>query len=411
MSFKELKVAMIAVHSCPVGELGAKDTGGMSVYIRELACEMSQQGHIVDVYTRIHDPADPIIIDLGEGARLIHVKAGQEALIDKLEVYSYLPEFTRNLENYRHKNGLNYDVIFSHYWLSGWVGQHLQQWWRIPHIIMFHTLGAVKNSIDIGEDAPTLRIATEKELIDGCQLIIASTDKGKAELIRHYVADPDKIGVVPCGVNMELFHPVVKSAARTKLGFNDEKILLFVGRIDPLKGVDRLLVAISYLEKLPGLRLVLIGGDVSSYVEMKKLQQLAEKLGIQDRVTFQGTVLQTELPYFYNAADVCIVPSYYESFGLVALEALACGTPVVAADVGDLQNIIRSGETGYVVNGNDPADLADGISRVLFYLPQNIESRYRIRASVNKYSWANVTGGIIRELHTVLTRWLSPVAW
>ncbi len=410
MSSKELKIAMLAAHSCPVGELGAKDTGGMSVYIREVAREMSRQGHTVDVYTRFHDPADPVIVDLGEGARLIHVKAGQEAMIDKLEVYSCLPEFTRNLENYRENTGLSYDVIFSHYWISGWVGQHLQQWWRVPHIVKFHTLGAVKNAIGIGEDDPSLRIATEKELIDSCQCGIASTDRGKDELVRYYSAAPGKISVVPCGVNMELFQPVAQSIARKKLGLGDEKILLFVGRIDPLKGADRLLEAIPYLKEIPGLRLVIIGGDVSSRIELEKLQKLAAELGFQDRVTFQGTVVQTELPWFYSAADVCVVPSYYESFGLVALEALACGTPVIAADVGDLKNIIQSGDTGYVVNGNDPVNLADGIGRLLSRPTRDLESALSIRASVSNYSWTNVAGSIIRELRPVLDRWLSPVA-
>lgn len=405
MSSDALKIAMLAAHSCPVGELGAKDTGGMSVYIRELARELSKQGHTVDIYTRVHDPADPIMEDLYPGTRLIHVKAGLKARIDKLEVYGYLPEFTRNLENFRVNNGLSYDLVFSHYWLSGLVGQSLQPWWRVPHAIMFHTLGAVKNAIGIGEGDPELRIASEKELVDSCQCVIAATAKGKAELEFYYGAAPGKVSVVPCGVNMELFQPVSKSFARQKLGLTGEKILLFVGRIDPLKGADRLLQAMPYLKDFPGLRLVIIGGDESSRSEVEKLRKLAIGFGIQDMVTFQGTVKQTELPYFYSAADVGVVPSYYESFGLVALEALACGTPVVAADVGDLKNIIRQGKTGYVVNTNTPASLADGIKRLLARPPRDIESALAIRASVSRFDWANVAEGIIRELSPVLESW------
>jgi D-inositol-3-phosphate glycosyltransferase len=410
MYSEKLKIAMLAAHSCPVGELGAKDTGGMSVYIRELATEMSKQGHTVDVYTRVHDPADPIIVDLGEGARLIHIKAGQEAKIDKLEVYSYLPEFTRNLENYRLGHGLSYDLVFSHYWLSGRVGQYLLRWWQVPHVIKFHTLGAVKNAIGIGEGDPELRVAAEKQLIDSCQGIIASTDRGKAELVRYYGAAPDKISVVPCGVNTGLFHPVVKNLARERLGLKDDKILLFVGRIDPLKGADRLLEAMTYLRDFPDLRLVVIGGDESSRPEVEKLRRLAAELGITGRVTFQGTVAQKELPYFYSAADICVVPSYYESFGLVALEALACGTPVVAADVGDLKNIIQPGKTGYVVKGNDPLALADGIMRLLSRPCREHESAGYIRSSVVRYRWMNIADRIIHELQPVLNVWLSPVA-
>jgi D-inositol-3-phosphate glycosyltransferase len=406
----KLSVAMLAAHSCPVGELGAKDTGGMSVYIREVAREMSRQGHTVDVYTRVHDPADPVIVDLGEGARLIHVKAGQAAKIDKMEVYSCLPEFTRNLENYRTEHGLKYDLVFSHYWLSGLVGQSLQPWWRVPHVVKFHTLGAVKNAIGIGEADPELRIASEKELIDSCQGVIASTNRVKAELVHYYNAAPDKVSVVPCGVNMELFHPVAKDCARRKLELDDERILLFVGRLDPLKGAERLLEAVTRLKIYRGLRLVIIGGDESSRTEVEELQKLSAALGIEDRVDFRGTVGQAELPNFYSAADVCVVPSYYESFGLVALEALACGTPVVAADVGDLKNIIRPGQTGYVVAGNEPRNLAGGIARVLSWPSRNMEMAYTIRASVDSYNWGDITRATISELHRAYDRWLLPVA-
>ena len=404
-----MKIAMLAAHSCPVGELGAKDTGGMSVYIRELARELSKQGHTVDVYTRVHDPADPIMEGLGEGARLIHVKAGQEARINKLEVFGYLPEFISNLENFRLNNGLEYDLVFSHYWLSGLVGQNLQKLWRVPHAIMFHTLGAVKNAIGIGENDPALRIAAEKELIDSCQCIIAPTERGKKELEQYYGAAPGKISIVPCGVNMKLFQPVAKSLARQKLGLKDEKILLFVGRLDPLKGADRLLEAIPYLKNFKGLRLVIIGGDESSRSEIEKLQKRCVELGISDKVVFQGTVKQTELPCFYSAADVCVVPSYYESFGLVALEALGCGTLVVAADVGDVKNIIRQGKTGYVVRANTPQNLADGIAPMLVP-PRDIEAALSIRASVSRFSWENVAGVISREFGKVLDKWMSPVA-
>jgi D-inositol-3-phosphate glycosyltransferase len=410
MTSNKLNIAMLAAHSCPVGELGAKDTGGMSVYILEVAREMSRQGHTVDVYTRVHDPADTVIVDLGEGARLIHVKAGQEARIDKLEVYSCLPEFTRNLESYRRDNGLSYDLVFSHYWLSGLVGQYLQRWWRVPQVIKFHTLGAVKNAIGIGEGDPELRIASEKELIDSCQGIITSTNRVKNELVRYYGATPDKVSVVPCGVNMALFQPVARTLARQRLGLNDERILLFVGRLDPLKGADRFLQAIPHLKNIDNLRLIVIGGDNSSRDEVEKLQMLSAVLGIRDRVNFRGTIKQAELPYFYSAADVCVVPSYYESFGLVALEALACGTPVVASDVGDLKNFIRQGKTGYVVATNDPVRLADGISRVISWPPRDMESALMIRSSVNRYSWGNITRDITSELYRVYDSWLSPVA-
>jgi len=397
---------MLAAHSCPVGELGAKDTGGMSVYIREVGRELSRQGHGVDVFTRVHDPADPIIDDLGEGARLIHVRAGLEAKIHKLEVYSYLPEFTENLETFRENNGLTYDVVFSHYWLSGLVGQALQKRWNVPHIIMFHTMGAVKNAIGIGEVDPALRIDAEKMLLDSCQCVIAATDRGKREVERFYSAAPDKVSVVPCGVNMKLFRPIERDLTRSRLGLKNEKVILFVGRLDPLKGLERLLEALPKIDA----KLIIIGGDESSRGEVEKLRELSSGLGVQGKVDFRGTVQQDELPYFYSATDVCVVPSYYESFGLVALEALSCGTPVVATDVGDIKNIIIHDKTGYVVESNKPGVLADAISRALKWPERDMETSLAIRASVSSYRWADIASKIARVLNRVRQEWFVPAA-
>ena len=410
MDDDRLKIAMLSAHSCPVGDLGARDTGGMSVYIREIARELGEQGHYVDVYTRSHDPADPQIVELGSRARLIHLKAGQEETIHKLAVYSYLPEFNCNLENYRKNNDLRYDLIFSHYWLSGWAGKYLQQWWQVPHVIMFHTLGAVKNAVGIGEDASELRIVTEEEAVDLCQRVIVATDREREQLVKRYGALPEKTGIVPCGVNTGLFKPVNRAAAREELGLNDDRIVLFVGRIDPLKGVDRLIESITHLDSYQNLRLIIIGGDEYSRREVNRLKKLTAELGISNRVAFQGIVKQERLPFFYSAADVCVVPSYYESFGLVALESLACGTPVVATDVGDMKNIIIPGETGYVAGDNTPLKLADGIASILKRPPRDMQTALAIRESVGGYSWENIAGRVIGELRLALQSRLTPVA-
>lgn len=410
MTENKLSIAMISAHSCPVGDLGARDTGGMSVYIRELARELGEQGHSVDVYTRMHDTSDPQVVELGRHSRLIHLRAGEVERIHKLAVYCYLPEFTCNLENYRKNNGLKYDLVFSHYWLSGWVGRYLQQWWQAPNVIMYHTLGAVKNATGIGEDSPELRIVTERASVGNSQRIIAATEREKAELVKYYDAEPGKIGVVPCGVNMELFQPIDRMTARRELGLTDEKVLLFVGRIDPLKGIDRLLKAIPLLKNHESLRLVIIGGDENSRSEVNKLRKLVSGLGIEDAVMFQGLVRQEQLPRFYSAADACVVPSYYESFGLVALESLACGTPVVATDVGEMRNIIRPGQTGYVVARNTPIELADKIDLLLSRTSRDMASALSIRASVERFDWSNIAGMVVRELNTVLDRRIIAVA-
>jgi len=410
MPADQMRIAMLSVHSCPVGNLGAKDTGGMSVYIRELAHELGEQGHSVDVYTRAHDPRDRQIYDLGQNTRLIHLTAGEDEEINKLAVYPYLSEFTCNLENFKKHNDLRYDLIFSHYWLSGQVGKCLQQLWQVPHMMMFHTVGAVKNTTGIGEYEPELRIEAEKDLTRDCHRIIAPTNREKENLILHYGALPERIGVVPCGVDLEQFKPMGKEIAKRQLGLGNDKIILFVGRIDQLKGIDQLLKAMPYLPNTQGLRLVIIGGDEHSQHEIEQLRKLSRDLHIQDSVTFLGLIKHEELPCFYNAADVCVVPSYYESFGLVALESLACGTPVVANDVGNLKSIIRQGETGYVTTDNTPHRLADKITLLLAKSSTDTEYALSIRASVSRFSWSNIAGAIIGECQLVLANYPTPVS-
>ena len=387
---------MLSAHSCPVGNLGAKDTGGMSVYVREIARELGKQGILVDVYTRVHDPKDNQIVELGRNARLIHLKAGKDEDMHKLAVYPYLPDFIGNLENFRKHNNLHYDLVFSHYWLSGWVGEYLQRWWNVPHVMVFHTLGAIKNAIGIGEKEPELRIDTEMRLTRNCHRIIATTEREKDDLIHHYGASPERISVIPCGVNLDLFQPWDKEVARQQLGFGDGKSLLFVGRIEPLKGIDRLLWAMTYLQNGHGLRAVIIGGDGNSRDEVERLQKLSRELNIEDSVTFSGMIKHEKLPCFYSAATACVIPSYYESFGLVALESIACGTPVVATNVGDLRSIIHQGETGYVVMDDTPRSLADKIALVLS--SSDTKSALSIRASVTRFSWSNIAQQIISEV-------------
>ncbi|TET41248.1 MAG: glycosyltransferase family 1 protein [Dehalococcoidia bacterium] len=416
MPVSQLRIAMLSAHSCPVGKLGTKDTGGMSVYIREIAYELGKQGHLVDIYTRVHDPEDRQIYELNQNARLIHLKAGEDEEIHKLAVYSHLPDFVGNLENFRRQNDLQYDLIFSHYWLSALAGTYLQQRWHVPHIAMFHTLGAVKNAFREGdylaldEDEPRLRIETERDLLQKCHHIISPTEREKEELIRHYGASSEKISVVPCGVNLKQFKALDKAQARQYLGLGNDKIILFVGRIDPLKGIDKLIKALPYLRNIQGLRLLVIGGGEHSQHEIEQLRKLACNLKIENSVTFLDLVKHEQLPYFYSAADVCVVPSYYESFGLVALESLACGTPVVATDVGDFKSIIREGETGYVVRDNIPHRLADKIALLLSRPSTDKKSAQLIRATVSKFSWSNIAEAVIRDCQLVLANYLIPVS-
>jgi len=410
MAASQMKIAMLSAHSCPVGNLGAKDTGGMSVYVRELARELGKLGVLVDVYTRVHDPRDDQIYRLGQNARLIHLKAGEDGEIDKLAVYPYLPDFADSLEDFRRGEDLRYDLVFSHYWLSGWVGRILQRWWDVPHFMMFHTLGAAKNAVGIGEVEPELRIETERQLARDCHHIITATDKEKEELIWRFGASPDRITAIPCGVNLELFQPVDKEVAKRCLGLGGEKLVLFVGRIEPLKGIAQLLRAMTYLENGLRPRLMIIGGDEHSQDEMERLRRLSWDLHVGDSVTFLGLIEQEKLPLFYSAADVCAIPSYYETFGLVALEALACGTPVVATRVGGFADVIRQGETGYVLPDNTPRDLADKIAGLLLGSSVNWQTALSIRASVSRFSWSNIARAVVKQCEEVLANYLAPVS-
>ncbi|MFC1861656.1 glycosyltransferase, partial [Chloroflexota bacterium] len=332
---------------------------------------------------------------------------GEDAAIHKLLVYSHLPDFACNLENFRKQNQLQYDLVFSHYWLSGLVGTYLQGWWNVPHVIMFHTLGAIKNAIGVGEDEPELRIKAEKDLVGKCHHIIASTEMEKTELTRLYGAPPERIGIVPCGVNLDLFRPIDKDTAKKHVGITDDKVIIFVGRIEPLKGLELLLRAMTYLRNGRKPRLIIIGGDENSNNEMGRLASLSRKLDITDSVIFKGMIKHENLPYFYSAAHVCAIPSYYESFGLVALESMACGTPVVATDVGDLNSIINPGESGYIVTDDTPRDLADKIALILTLSNPDMKSALQIRESITHFSWSNISQRIIGEFCELLALYSS----
>jgi D-inositol-3-phosphate glycosyltransferase len=400
---KRLNIAMISIHSCPVGMLGGRDTGGMNVYIRELAQELGKRGHAVDIYTMAHQPRHEPLMNLGQNVRLIHLETGVDENMPKAAIYAYVQRLACGVENFRKSNDINYDLIHSHYWLSGLIGKQLQAWWHIPHAVMFHTLGAVKNSIGIGRNEPELRIEGEREVAGSCDRIIASTTKEQEDLINHYGASKDKITIIPCGVNLDLFKPVDKEIARKELGLDHQKVILFVGRIEPLKGLEQLLEALSYMEgKKPPL-LIIVGGDEHSQGQVQILQRMAKELRIQDQVTFIGSVDQEKLPSFYSAADICAIPSYYESFGMVALESLACGTPVVATNVGGMRSLIRHSRMGRMVRKNHPHNLASEISELLHQPGDDTRHIKTRRDRTTEFSWVIITDRILYEYNGLLS--------
>jgi len=394
----KMRIAQLSVHGCPLRPLGKGDAGGMNLYVRELSRELGRRGHKVDVFTRWHDPKEPEVMGIGENARLIHVVAGEEEDIPKQDIYRYLPEFLTNLRLFQEGEGVSYDLLHSHYWLSASAAEKLQL--RIPHVASFHTLGEVKNRARPEEREPELRIDTEREAIATADRIIAFSDGERDDLVRLYGANRDRVEVIPCGVELDLFRPMDKGKARGELGLDDTKVLLFAGRIQPLKGLDILLKAVACLDP-SDLCLLIVGGDGEGG-EVARLRSLAGELGIAEKVVFLGAVEHERMPLFYNAANVCVVPSYHESFCLVAIEALACGTPVVASRVGGLATTIRHGETGYLI-----AELSAGaFARRLQLLLDDEELQRRMgaaaRAWVAKYSWSAVVDRVLEVYRSLV---------
>jgi D-inositol-3-phosphate glycosyltransferase len=398
MQTTSLRIAMLSIHSSPLGPLGTRDTGGMSVYIRETARELGRMGHRVDIFTRRTAKVGDPVIALAENVRLVHLSTGNGINVPKEALHRHIADFYTALESFRNRHFLDYDLIHSHYWLSGSLGEMARESWQRPHIITFHTLGAVKNSTGVGETEPPQRIATEKNLAATCERVLSTTAKDKVQLVRLYDAVSDKIGVVPCGVDLNLFRPLDTAAARHRLGFApDHPIVLFVGRFDSVKGIDRLVRAMTYLRRRDSLRLVLVGGDGLASPATRRLRKQARDLGLQDTVMFAGRIVQDRLPPYYSAADVLVVPSLYESFGLVGLEALACGTPVVATPVGAMESILQQGRTGQVVTEGDPRLFAEAIEEFLPNKVRKTVSAADIRASVLPFSWSKVAAALAAE--------------
>ena len=412
------RVAMISVHACPLAKLGGRDSGGMNVYVRELARDLGARGIEVDVFTRWREKDDPRIQPLGPNARVIHIASGPLGYWPKINVYEHLDEFTARLVAEVEEQGRTYDVLHAHYWLSAKVARTLEQRWKIPTVQMFHTLGLVKREVmdeDIDGESD-VRIEIEREAVRRSAAVVAASAIELGELRRFYKADPARVAVIPCGVDPEVFHPVRQADAREKLARDQcERLILFVGRIEQIKGIDVLLRAMALLFfRRPDLRsevcLLVVGGaldpgdEAPETEKILELRRLVHEHRMEANVSFVGSRDQEDLALYYAAADVCAVPSLTESFGLVALEAMACGTPVVGTRVGGLQTVITDGESGLLVPAGDYEALAEAIARVLTDARLRMHLAHGARDRAEHFTWRRVGDRMVELYERVLAR-------
>jgi D-inositol-3-phosphate glycosyltransferase len=403
-----MRIAMLSYHTCPLATLGGKDTGGMNVYVRDLTRELGCMGIHVDVFTRSQDEHVPHVLhDLGYGNRVVHVPAGPEEPKGKRDIESYIPEFVDGVMKFAAEKGIRYDVIHSHYWMSGLAAETLSDvWGGTPILHMYHTLGEMKNRVARSEDerAGENRLAGERQILRRADRIIVATIAELTQLRFLYQADARKLITIPPGVDTCHFYPIPPDEAKQFIGLKPEdRMILFVGRIEPLKGIDTLIQAMSCLrvtEIHRPVHLAIIGGEPDAdpkdmSAEMARLQKLSDDLCMGGMVVFLGKRGQDTLPYYYSAAEAVVMPSLYESFGMVALEAMACGTPVIASEVGGLGYLVQNGVTGYTIPDSEPDTLCEKLSWLLGD-PHLRQTMGRCAAEyAQDYAWEKIAAQIV----------------
>lgn len=377
---KSLSIAMVSYHTCPLASQEGKETGGMNVYVLELSKKLGELGVAVDMFTRSQDTKQPHLIDIRHNVRLFHIPAGPETIIPKKQLSRWIPQFSHRVAEELRKEHRkeHYDILHAHYYLSGLAALKINAFVSrpLPLVMTFHTLALMKNLVarDQSERESKTRIGAERRLIRYAQAIIAGSETDKQYLEYLYGAPKQKLSVVVPGVDRSRFKPIDKAGAKRAIGADaDHRIILFVGRIEALKGIDVLMYALKILlARNPKLTacLWIVGGDVSQNPTMfskerERLESLRHELGISTSVKFVGRKRQEELPSYYNAAEVVVMPSHYESFGLAALEAMACGTPVVATNVAGISSLIGPAHGEFITSANNPLYLATQIEQLL----------------------------------------------
>lgn len=407
------RIAFISEHASPLAVLGGVDAGGQNVYVAELARYLSKIGYDIDVFTRWEDTTVPQVVNWVPNVRVVHVKAGPVKYIQKEELLPYMTEFRRSMMQFIEQEDIAYDLVHANFFMSALVAMELKEIMDLPYVVTYHALGAVRRIHQKEQDKfPFERLTIEQETAERADSVIAECPQDKEDLVHLYHADAAKIAIVPCGFCPSEFYPVNRSFARSFLGLDQqENILLQLGRMVPRKGVDNVIRALALLKNThQPIRLLIVGGetekpDPASCPEIKRLQQLADEQGVSAQVTFTGRKNRNVLRYYYSAADIFITTPWYEPFGITPLEAMACGTPVIGANVGGIKYSVKEGKTGYLIPPKDPQALAVKINHLLFN-PALIK---KMQASALKrvhhlFTWAQVAGSLAKIYENVLEK-------
>ena len=390
-------IALISVHGDPAVKIGKEEAGGQNVYVRQVGEALAQLGWQVDMFTRASNSQKPKIVEHSANCRTIRLVAGPEDFVPRQEIFSYGQDFVAELLKFQEKEGIKYSLTHTNYWISGWVGLQLKKQLSLPVVHTYHSLGVVKYSTvsTIPEIAKT-RLEVEKACLETADCIVATSPQEK-EHMRSLVSSKGNIEIIPCGTDINRFGSIKQEEARTRLGIDpDAKMIFYIGRFDPRKGIETLVRAVnqSKWHNDKHLNLIIGGGSrpgESDGLERERIEGIVQELGLAEKTSFPGRIEDDQLPLYYAAADICVVPSHYEPFGLVAIEAMASGTPVIASDVGGLQFTVVSQETGLLAPPQNVEAFAQGIEQILtnpeWRNQLGINARKRVE---EKFSWYGV---------------------
>lgn len=405
------KIALISEHASPLAHLGGVDSGGQNVYVGQLATQLARLGYLVDIFTRRDNEAQEQVVDWLPGVRVINVPAGPAHYIPKEQMLPFMEQFGRFMIRFARREKVPYDLLHANFFMSGMVAQQVRKSLGIPFVMTFHALGRVRRLSQKEADAfPDVRFSIEERLMHEADRIIAECPQDQRDMELLYGASGSRIDVVPCGFDPEEFWPVTLDARRQLALDHDEFVLLQLGRMVPRKGVDNVIRATAILRhqyQVP-VRLLVVGGnaekpDPAATPELGRLMALTRELGIEECVTFTGQRQRAQLRYFYSAANVFVTTPWYEPFGITPVEAMACGTPVVGTAVGGIKTTVVDGETGYLVEPNNPEQLAEKLAWL--HRHPHIAQRMGwagMRRAYQHFTWRNVASNVAAVYESVL---------